>query len=162
MKSNKQRRAEIRNRRLKRAKKLATVNIRKEIERPISSVLADHKELAHNNTYGTLPLFYVDKAFTCKDCGKEEVWTAKQQKWWYEIAKGHIDSIAVRCRSCRKRERERKAEARRIHEEGLAKKAAEKTEMPLSFSLWMFVFHWTLDVRCSMFDVHFSNDRFFL
>jgi len=30
------------------------------------------------------------------------VWTAEQQKWWYEVAKGPIFSVAVRCRECRK------------------------------------------------------------
>ena len=60
--------------------------------------------------------------FVCKDCGSHELWTAKQQKWWYEIAKGDIDSIAVRCRSCRKKEQARKVEARRVHLEGIVKK----------------------------------------
>ena len=127
MKSNKQRRAEIKAKRLKRAKKQGRVDVYKETERPIGSVLADHAALAHNCTYGLLPLFYIDKAFVCRDCGKEQIWTAKQQKWWYEIAKGHIDSIAVRCRPCRKRERQRKAEARRVHQEGLRKKQILKS-----------------------------------
>jgi hypothetical protein len=69
---------------------------------PAGAVLADHNELKHINTYGGLPEFYVDKPFFCRDCGKAEVWTAEQQKWWYEVAKGHLDSTAVRCRKCRK------------------------------------------------------------
>jgi len=75
----------------------------KSVRPPVGSIEADHSQLDHNNTYGFLPLFYVDKLFTCCDCGSEEIWTAKQQKWWYEIAKGHIDSTAVRCRKCRDR-----------------------------------------------------------
>ena len=39
--------------------------------------------------------------FTCRDCGEEQVWTAKQQKWWYEVVGGAIDSTAVRCLPCR-------------------------------------------------------------
>jgi hypothetical protein len=35
------------------------------------------------------------------------VWTAKQQKWWYETAHGHIESRAVRCLACRRARRER-------------------------------------------------------
>ena len=62
---------------------------------------ADRSQQAANNSYSPL-LFYEDKLFTCVDCGKEEVWTATQQKWWYEVAKGTIYSRAVRCRSCRK------------------------------------------------------------
>jgi len=70
---------------------------------PAGAVLADHNELKHINTYGELPTFYVDKSFVCRDCGVEEIWTAEQQKWLYEVAKGHIDSTAVRCRTCRKK-----------------------------------------------------------
>jgi len=66
--------------------------------------------------------FYVDQPFQCQDCGVEEVWTARQQKWWYEIAQGGVWTIATRCRPCRRRERERKAAARKTHLEGLAKK----------------------------------------
>lgn len=91
-------------------------------------VKADKSQLLHNNTYGLLPDFYLDKAFTCRDCGNEEVWTAKQQKWWYEVAKGNINSTAVRCRSCRKKEQARKAEARKIHLQGLAPKQSNPGE----------------------------------
>lgn len=89
--------------------------------RPIYSVVADHSELLHNNTYGPLPNFYVDIAFTCRDCGSEEIWTAKQQKWWYEIAKGHIDSTAIRCRSCRNKIKAEK-EQQKKHMEEMAQK----------------------------------------
>lgn len=85
---------------------------------------ADHEQLRHINTYGELPGFYVDRPFICRECGKKEVWMATQQKWWYEVAKGHIDSTAVKCHDCRKREQARAAEARRIHLEGVARKRA--------------------------------------
>ncbi len=72
--------------------------------------------LSSSNSYGVPEFvrrgYYVDVAFTCKDCGSEEAWTARQQKWWYEVAKGNIDSTANRCRACRKKERDRKKEAR--------------------------------------------------
>jgi Probable zinc-ribbon domain len=70
---------------------------------------------------------YAPVEFTCKECGKAEVWTPAQQKWWYEIAKGEVGSTAVRCRPCRRRERDRQAEARRVHLEGLARKQASKS-----------------------------------
>jgi len=70
-----------------------------------------------------IPEFYEDVSFTCKDCGSHETWTATQQKWWYEVAGGLLDTTkAVRCRSCRAKEKARKTEARRVHLEGLAKK----------------------------------------
>lgn len=108
-KSGKQRREEIRRKRLERAKRLQA-----RLERtPAAGISpgagvepADRAVLAqHNNTYGPLPAFYADKIFECRDCGAEEVWTAKQQKWWYEVAHGPIDSIAVRCLPCRRRRR---------------------------------------------------------
>ncbi len=69
---------------------------------------------------------YLNRVFACVDCEAEEVWTATQQKWWYEVAKGELFTTARRCRSCRRRERDRKAEARRVHLEGLARKKARK------------------------------------
>lgn len=66
--------------------------------------------------------YYLDRPFTCKDCGKPEVWSATQQKWWYETAKGGVWTMATRCRACRRRERERRNEARRVHLQGLARK----------------------------------------
>ena len=92
------------------------------IEPPPGAVMANHTELAHNNTYGFLPCFYVDKVVVCRDCGKEEVWTAKNQKWWYEEAKANIHTEAVYCRACRAKKKERKDQARKVHLEGLAKK----------------------------------------
>ncbi|HWB03069.1 MAG TPA: zinc-ribbon domain-containing protein [Verrucomicrobiales bacterium] len=46
--------------------------------------------------------YYVDLPFVCKDCGTQEVWTAQQQQWWYEVAQGTIETTAIRCRACRK------------------------------------------------------------
>lgn len=66
--------------------------------------------------------YYLDQPFRCQDCGVEELWTAHQQKWWYEVAKGGVWTEATRCRSCRRRERVRKATARKVHLEGLARK----------------------------------------
>jgi hypothetical protein len=66
-----------------------------------STVPADSTRLAHINTYGALPEYYVDRPFTCRKCGKREIWRADDQKWYYEEAKGHIDARAVECHACR-------------------------------------------------------------
>ncbi len=58
-------------------------------------------KVVFNSTMFEIPDFYIDKPFKCKKCGKEEVWTAKQQKWWYEEAKGDLETTAVLCRECR-------------------------------------------------------------
>jgi len=128
MKSNKQRRQEIKTRRFERAsKRLALLrNVSDLINLPVGAVLAEHTALRESNSYDPRPLFYVDKPFVCKDCGIEQIWTAVQQKWWYEVAKGDINSTAVRCRDCRHKERQRKTEARRVHFQGLSLKCSQE------------------------------------
>ena len=113
VKSNKQRRREIKDRRLKRAekKRRSTVPSRWDLMYGGQSLSA-----------GSLAGCYVDKPFICRDCGSAEVWTAGQQQWWYEVIKADPASTAIRCRACRQREKARKAEARRIHLEGLQRK----------------------------------------
>jgi len=69
---------------------------------PAGAVMADPSKQVPNNSYGAPLLFHVDQPFTCIDCGKSEIWTAHQQKWYYEVAKGSGYPTAVRCRDCRK------------------------------------------------------------
>jgi hypothetical protein len=96
----------------------------KDASLPPGAVASDHSQLAHNNTYSPLPKFYLDKVVVCRQCGKEEVWPAERQKWWYEVAKGNIFTEADLCRACRQVAKEQKADARRIHLEGAARKRA--------------------------------------
>jgi hypothetical protein len=127
MKSGKQRRVEISARRKKRALKRSAIAKAVELRNTPSRMVPVNEELlAPNNSYGA-PAFvrrgyYIDIAFRCVDCGKEEVGTGSQQKWWYEIAKGFVYSSAVRCRACRRKEQARRDEARRVHLEGIARK----------------------------------------
>jgi len=76
---------------------------------PSGRIPADLSKQAPNNSYSP-PLFYDDSPFICVDCGKEENWTAKQQQWWYEVAKGSIYSRAIRCRVCRRAHRAKRKE----------------------------------------------------
>ena len=84
---------------------------RREAERPtpIGSVRVDEEALAPYNSYGTPKFvalgYYVDEPFRCRDCGVPQVWRAAQQKWWFEVAKGPVYSTAIRCRSCRAKDR---------------------------------------------------------
>ena len=108
---------------LKRARALSHIDTRDDYTRlPPGAVPADPAQLAHNNTYGRLPTFYLDRIVKCRKCGKEEVWPAERQKWWYEVAKGNINTRAVYCRACRNEAKARKTEARRVHLNGLARK----------------------------------------
>ena len=65
-------------------------------------ILANPEAQAPNNSWNP-PTYYDDQHFQCIDCGADAVWTAKQQQWWYEVAKGPIYSQAVRCRECREK-----------------------------------------------------------
>jgi hypothetical protein len=132
MKSGRQRRSEIQARRRKVRKKSEALS-KAEIAKLVSAPLpVNEAALAPYNSYGVPSFvargFYIDVPFRCVDCGGEEVWTPAQQKWWYEVAKGFVDSTATRCRLCRRKERERRAEARRVHFEGVARKNSRQAK----------------------------------
>lgn len=132
MKSGKQRKKELQAARRPRAQKQkALQGGARRGEVPEGQAPCNPGRLAPYNSYGTPAFvqrgFYQDVMFQCIDCGVEEVWRATQQKWWYEVAKGHVDTTANRCRPCRRKERERKDEARRVHLEGLARKQERRT-----------------------------------
>jgi hypothetical protein len=133
MKSGKQRRAEIHAKRKQKAAKRQVVNTETDRRlRPVFGPPVNEALLAPNNSYGAPDFvyrgYYVDRPFRCVDCGKEEVWTGTQQKWWYEVAKGFVYTTAVRCRLCRRKKREQSNESRRVHLEGLERKAQRKRE----------------------------------
>lgn len=73
---------------------------------PHDAIGADMTRQALYNSYGP-KAWYRDEQFKCKDCGRNEVWTAESQRWWFEVAKGQINSRAIRCRACRKAWREK-------------------------------------------------------
>lgn len=84
MTGRKRKQQRVEERRLQRARQLASIDpTDKSVSVPPGAVVADLLQLAHNNTYGPLPLFYVHKVVECRHCGKEEVWPAERQKWWY-------------------------------------------------------------------------------
>ncbi len=127
MKSGKKRAAEIKTRRNQLAVKRLGGNKNAPRE-PRSFLTAPVNEalLGSYNSYGVPKFvergFYVAVPFRCAACGTEEIWTATQQKWWYEVAKGYVYSTAKLCRPCRRKERERRDGARRVHLEGLVNK----------------------------------------
>lgn len=125
MKSNKQRRLEIQDKRAKERAfaqreasedfkaKLAQANQAFEAHRAAERLLVDKKfwvdtdQLRPTNSHDTPDFvyrgYYVDKRFQCKACGATEVWSATQQKWWYETAKGDVWTTAVMCKPCRRK-----------------------------------------------------------
>jgi hypothetical protein len=96
-------------------------------ERPVGNAPVNADLLAPNRSVGWPEFvrrgYYMDIPFTCKACGAGQIWTSHQQKWWYEVAKGDVFRTANRCRACRRRERERRNEARQVHVSGVAEKA---------------------------------------
>lgn len=49
--------------------------------------------------------FFVDEPRGCVQCGRSFVFTAAEQKHWYEVLKFHFDSVATRCLACRRTRR---------------------------------------------------------
>jgi hypothetical protein len=85
--------------------------------------------------WGAPKLYYRDELFVCKSCGKLETWTALQQRWWFEIARGLIDSTAVACRACRKAKRAFDAES--LHKAWMARFEKLKRFQPqLEKAVW--------------------------
>lgn len=75
---------------------------------PLRGIRADLSKQVPNNSWGPPVTAYYDISFRCCDCGNEETWTAEQQKYFYEEAKGSLYAKAVRCHECRKKLKEQK------------------------------------------------------
>jgi len=127
MKSNKQRRLEIKAKRRKRTETINKDLYKTSYLKPLDSIEADQYELMHNHEYAFLPTFYLDKPFKCRDCGAIEIWKATSQKWWYEVAKGNIESTAIHCSSCRT-QRKLKKEEQKKHMELMAQRVPHPNE----------------------------------
>jgi hypothetical protein len=130
MKSGKQRHGERKTKRKQREAKQQSVTTGQPTLRPPGTAPVNEDLLAPYKSYGApdyvMRGYYQDFLFHCQSCGKEETWTAGQQKWWYEVAKGYVYSSAKLCRPCRKKEEVRRTEARRVHLEGVARKRAAR------------------------------------
>ncbi len=131
MKSNKQRRFEIKTKRLKKKEKSMFGSKKSIMKLNLQSIEADPSKLSHNFYYTTFigtPFKYWDKPFKCRICGTQEIWTAKKQKWWHETAKGLLDSTAVHCKKCRAQKREKK-EKQKEYMAAMAKKEPHPNEV---------------------------------
>ena len=127
MKSGKQRRTEIKRKRQQPMKERDSLGNKSQPRRSSDRLIPVNEALlAPNNSYGVADFvargYYVDLPFRYIDCGKEEVWTGSQQKWWYEVAKGFVYSSAIRCRACRRKKRDQRDVAGRVHQEGILQK----------------------------------------
>ena len=50
--------------------------------------------------------WYIDARFRCRECGAEFVWSAAEQKNWFEVYRFYVDSEPTRCRECRAKRRD--------------------------------------------------------
>lgn len=131
MKSNKQKRSEIKAKRVERRLSNEIVAQKAKLKKVSPSERVNAAALAPNNSY-SVPLYvqrgyYVDEQFTCEECGTKEVWKASQQKWWFEVAKGYADSRAVRCAACRRKKRAHREKSLRGARQKRLKKKEVKT-----------------------------------
>lgn len=89
---------------------------------PQDVVLANRQTLLRKhpdyNSYSGYPWYYRDRAFNCQDCGQAQVWSAAQQKWWYEEIGGNLYSQATRCRACRQAHRQAHRQEHKKNPEG--------------------------------------------
>jgi hypothetical protein len=51
------------------------------------------------------PPYYRDIEFRCQNCGRQNVWTADDQRHWYEQLRGSPYGTAKRCSECRRKRR---------------------------------------------------------
>lgn len=94
---------------------------------PSGVIIADPNAIFSRSAIPNVPVWYENKSFKCKQCGQRETWTARQQQWWHEIAKGEIETTAILCRVCRQKKRlddEAMTENARIHRRLRAEKRA--------------------------------------
>jgi len=78
------------------------------VEVPEGAIPGDPSEQNVRTGYSAR-LYYQDIHYKCAGCGKHEVWTAEQQKKYFEVQKGNIYNEPKWCFDChQKRLRERK------------------------------------------------------
>ena len=49
--------------------------------------------------------WYIDARFRCPDCGADFLWSAQEQKAWFETYRFWVDSRPRHCRDCRAKHR---------------------------------------------------------
>jgi hypothetical protein len=79
----------------------------KGVEIPKDVLPSDPDSQKHGGGYSA-KFFYKDIHYTCEGCGKKEVWTAQQQKKYFEIQKGNIYNEPKWCYDCHSKRMENK------------------------------------------------------
>ena len=71
----------------------------KGVEIPKGALPANPDQQNNYDSYAT-KFFYKDIVYTCAGCNKEEIWTAEQQKKYFEVQKGNIYNEPKWCYDC--------------------------------------------------------------
>src|SRR6476620_10468101 len=59
-------------------------------------------DLSKQNFTVTPRCWYIDAEFPCQDCNKTFLFSANEQRFWYEDLRFYVDSLPIRCPNCRK------------------------------------------------------------
>lgn len=73
------------------------------IERDYATAIPANTELQDFTVFPRA--WYVDARFHCADCGAEFLWSAQEQKLWFEVYHFYVDSQPTRCRECHAKHR---------------------------------------------------------
>ncbi len=76
---------------------------------PKNAVAGNIREQMFCHMCHTPKYFYVDIERECVQCNQLFVFSAKEQKYWYETLKFNFHSSAIRCVSCRRKQRSDKS-----------------------------------------------------
>jgi hypothetical protein len=83
-------------------------NLRKEgrlvngVEIPKDALPADPNSQNRGQGYA-IKFYYKDISYTCAGCGTKGIWTAAQQKKYFEVQKGNIYNVPKWCHECHSR-----------------------------------------------------------
>jgi hypothetical protein len=72
---------------------------------PKGAIRGDIRKQNYCRAHNRGKYFYVDEPRTCVQCGEEFVFSASEQRFWYETLGFHLDSQCIRCLKCRRQRR---------------------------------------------------------
>jgi hypothetical protein len=92
MKSNKQRKAEIKDHRQKKL-------FKKQETEKLKTFPVNFDNLSEESKMSwSIPEMYIDEFYHCIDCGVKSLFSAEKQKEWYEVEKRYFWQKPIRCR----------------------------------------------------------------
>ena len=72
---------------------------------PPNAIRGDVSKQDFCTAHYTPKYFYLDESKQCQDCGCDFIFSAQEQKFWYEERKFNFNSSPVHCLDCRKKRR---------------------------------------------------------